>query len=83
MRAIVNDPGSVVYRRNWGKDPDEVRYRPDGGFGKTVTGVYNQLDAAGLVKRGPALHASMYAPQIIEATAAGRQWLADHDKERA
>jgi len=81
MRSIVNEPGTVVYLRRWGRDPDEVRYRPDGGIGKAVTSSYRQLKDAGLARRGPATHASAYAPQIVEPTAAGRQWLADHDTE--
>lgn len=81
MRSIVNEPGAVKYLRHWGRDPDEVRYWPDGGRAKTVTGVFRQLEAALLVRRGAATGPSMYASQIVEATAAGRQWLADHDKE--
>lgn len=79
MRAIVNDTGKVVYLRRWGRDPDEVRYQPEGQRAKTVTGVFRQLEDAGFAKRGPAASASMYAPQVVEATASGRQWLADHD----
>ncbi len=80
MRSIVNETGSVMYERRWGHDPDEVLYHPEGGSRKKVTGVFRQLEAARLAKRGPATGPSMYAPQIVEATPAGRQWLADHDK---
>lgn len=76
MRAIVNTPGGVQYLRRWGRDPDEVEWDR-----KTVTGVYRQLDTAGLVKLGPAAHPSMYAPKPVQATVAGEKWLAQHDKE--
>lgn len=79
MRAIVADPGSVVYRRNWGHDPDEVVWT--GLTRKRVTGVYRQLDEAKLVTLGPASHPSMYAPRPVIATDAGREWLAERDKE--
>lgn len=69
--------GEVKHHRNWGPDPDEDVWRP-GGYGrKKVNGAVQFLKEAGLVKIGPAEHASMYAPQPWQVTEAGEKWLAE------
>lgn len=72
MRAIVNQPGSVAYRR-MSNDRDEVVW----GY-QIVTHIYDDFDQAGLVSLGRALGPVF---QAVMATPAGRTWLAEHDKE--
>lgn len=77
LRAVA--AGEVKHHRNWGRDPVEDKWRPAGSVSKRVTATVNFLRDAGLIKVGPAEHASMYAPQPWLLTEAGERWLADND----
>jgi hypothetical protein len=70
MRAIVNQPGSVTFCREW-----SGRNVAKQGT-KAVTAIYRQLADAKLVTLGPPTHASMYAVKPVKPTTEGRNWLA-------
>ena len=73
--------GEVTHRRNWGHDPDEDVWKP-GGYGrKRVNAAIKALADAKLIYQGAPVGPSMYASRPWRLTAAGEQWLAQHEQE--
>jgi hypothetical protein len=74
--------GEIQHLRRWGRDPDEDVWRPATGGRKKVKAAVDYLRKAGLIVTGPALHASMYAPQPWQLTSAGESFLAEQGGAR-
>jgi hypothetical protein len=77
MRAVAAAEVTRIHYWNHGRGPDRIVVRWNL---KTVTGRYNELQAAGLVRLG-ASGASMYHPRSVELTDAGQQWLTDAEQD--